>query len=67
MRILTLILIGSWVFLLLSVAILFIAPKPTLAVLGPQYFHLFPFFLLLTTAGYLAVRLYRWGMKRWRP
>lgn len=59
-----LILALAWLFLFAPVAILFAFPKPTLAVLGRRYFHLFPIFLVLASFAHALAFVYRVGMKR---
>jgi predicted permease len=57
-------LVTAWVFFFATVAILFAFPKPTLAVFGRHYFHLFPIVLLLASVLCGIACIYRAGMKR---
>ena len=66
MRIVARILIVGWVLLALSVALTFVWPKLASRVLHPisAYFQLIPMTLLVATALYGLVRIYRAGIAR---
>ena len=59
-------LLSAWLLLFLTVALAFAFPKPFSRIIGlfAPYFQLIPMFLLIVTATYGLIRVYRAGMIR---
>ena len=59
------VLLAGWLLLILTFGLAFAFPKPVSHVLHSfaPYFQLIPMFLLIVTAVYGLLRLYRQGMK----
>jgi hypothetical protein len=60
------VLLSGWLLLFLTVGLVFAFPKPASRILHPiaPYFQVVPLLLLIGTATYGLVRIYRVGMKR---
>jgi hypothetical protein len=60
------VLLLGWVVLALGVVLIFAFPKPASSVLHPiaSYFQLIPAILLVATAVYSLIRIYRMGSAR---
>ena len=60
------ILLVGWLLLILTVGLAFAFPKPISRILHSfaPYFQLVPIFLLIATAAFGLLRLYRQGMER---